>query len=71
MSRQCDCNQGRLPCTCKTISDADMVRYSPDPYRASVAQMTRRDCSNPERVVFHFKDGSTLGFKKIYEIEPS
>jgi hypothetical protein len=48
-----------------------MARYAPDPYRKAVATMVRRDCSNPERVVFHFKDGSTLAFKKTYEIEPS
>lgn len=69
--KQCDCNQGRLPCTCLNVSDADMARYALDPYRKAVATMARRDCSDPTRVVFHFKDGSTLGFKKSYEIEPS
>jgi len=54
-----------------TATDAEMSRYAPDPYRKAVATMVRRDCSNPERVVFHFKDGSTLAFKKTYEIEPS
>ena len=71
MSRVCDCNQGRLPCECKAISDSDMARYAPDPYRKAVATMNRRDCSDPARVVFHFNDGSTLAFKKTYEIEPS
>lgn len=71
MSRVCDCCQGRLPCTCK-ITDADMARYAPDPYRKAVATMVRTE-SHPfgDRVVFHFKDGSTLAFKKTYEIEPS
>lgn len=70
MSRLCDCNQGRFPCTCMQ-TDADIARHAPFPYSKAVATMVRRDCSNPERVVFHFKDGSTLGFKKTYEIEPS
>lgn len=65
----CDCRQGRDPCTCK--SDAVTARTSPDPYHKAVATMVRRDCSDPDRVVFHFKDGSTLAFRKIYEIEPS
>jgi len=49
-----------------------MARYAPDPYRKAVATMVRTE-SHPfgDRVVFHFKDGSTLAFKKTYEIEPS
>lgn len=53
------------------LSSADIARYAANPYTKAVATMKRRDCSDPDRVVFHFEDGSTLAFKKTYEIEPT
>jgi len=49
------------------MSEADKARQAPDPYQAAVARMVRRD-NNTMQVTFHFSDGSTLTFKKVYEI---
>lgn len=49
------------------MSEADRARQAPNPYQAAIARMVRRDNTNA-LVKFHFADGSTLTFKKVYEI---
>lgn len=52
----------------KTI--AEEIKQAEDPYHAAVAKMVWRDASYGDaKVIFHFEDGSTLTFKKVYELE--
>lgn len=52
----------------KTI--AEQIKQAEDPYRAAVAKMSSRECPyGQDKVIFHFEDGSTLTFKKVYELE--
>lgn len=46
---------------------AERVRAAPDHYAKAVALMVWRDCQ-PTHVVFHFEDGSSVTFKKSYEL---
>lgn len=51
------------------MTTADRIRALPtdEQYSKAVVWMIRRDCL-PDHVVFHFDDGSTLTFKKVYQL---
>lgn len=49
------------------MTTAERVRAAPDPYAKAVALMVWRDCK-PTYVTFHFEDGSSVTFKKLYEL---
>lgn len=52
------------------MTKAEYVRTMPNPYVAAVALMESRDAPFGEnKVTFHFADGSTLTFKKVYKLE--
>lgn len=49
------------------MTTADRVRAADDPYAKAVVWMSWRDVQTTH-VVFHFEDGSSVTFKKVYEL---
>lgn len=49
------------------MTTADKVRAAEDPYGKAIVLMIWRDCK-PTYVTFHFEDGSSVTFKKSYEL---
>ena len=54
--------------TLRIMTDAERVRAAADPYAMALAKMAWRD-NNHYRVIFHLQDGSTVTFKKVYQLE--
>jgi len=51
----------------RLMTQAERVRADADPYAKAIALMVWRDCQ-PTYVIFHFEDGSSVTFKKSYEL---